>query len=86
MSNVIYRLLMIDGVLPRNNDELRDIEMASDGDGYDALYNILRFVHPTLTDERLEVKIPTQGVSDSFASHVKNSRQTIENEAIRGWV
>jgi hypothetical protein len=60
--------------------------MASDGDGYEALYNILRFVHPTLTDERVEAKIPTQGVSDSFASHVKNIRQTIENEAICGRV
>jgi hypothetical protein len=84
MSNFIFKLLMIEGVLPRSNDELRDIVMASDGDGYEALYNILRFVHPKLTDEKVEVKIPTQGVTDSFASHVKNIRRTIENEAIRG--
>jgi hypothetical protein len=84
MSNFIYKLLMIDGGLPRNNDELRDIVMESNGDGYEALSNILRFVHPALTEERVEVKVPTQGVFDSFASHIKNSRQIIGNEAIRG--
>jgi hypothetical protein len=71
MSNLIYKLLMIDGVLPRNNDEPRDIVMVFDGDGYETLYNILQFVHPTLMDERVEEKIPSQGVSDSFASHIK---------------
>jgi hypothetical protein len=86
MSNYIYKLLVIDGVLPRANDELRDIVMASDGDGYEALYNILRFVHPKFTDTKVETKIPCQGISDTFAHHVKNIRNTIENEAIRGRV
>jgi hypothetical protein len=84
MSNYIYKLLMIDGVLPHANEELRDIVMASDGDGYKALYNILRCVHPNLTAKKVETKIPCQGISDTFAHHVKNIRSTIENEAIRG--
>jgi hypothetical protein len=83
-SNYIYKLLMIDGVLPRANDELHDIVMASDGDGYEALYNILRFVHPKLTDTKVETKIHCQGISDTFAHHVKKNWNTIENEAIRG--
>jgi hypothetical protein len=86
MSNYIYKLLMIDGVLPRANDKLRDIVMASDGDGYEALYNILRFIQPNLTDTKVETKIPCQGISDTFAHHVKNIRNTIENEVIRGRV
>jgi hypothetical protein len=86
MSNYIYKLLMIDGVLPRAHDDIRDIVMASDGDGYKALYNIPRFVHPKLTGTKVETKIPCQGISDTFAHHVKNIRNTIENEAIRGRV
>jgi hypothetical protein len=41
MSNYIYKLLMIDGVLPLTNDELHDIMIVSDIYGYEALYNIL---------------------------------------------
>jgi hypothetical protein len=68
------------------NDKLRDIVMASDEDGYEALYNILRLVHPKLTNMKVETKIPCQGISDTFAHHVKNIRITIENEAIHGRV
>jgi hypothetical protein len=86
MSNYIYKLLMIDGVLPHANDELRDIVMASGGDGYEALYSILRCVHPKLTDTKVDMKIPCQGVSDTFVHQIKNIRSTIKNEAIRGCV
>jgi hypothetical protein len=86
MSNYIYKLTMIDGVLPLANGELRDIVMASDGDGYEAVYNILRIVHPKLTDTKVEMKIPCQGISDTFAHHVKNIQSTIENEEIHGLV
>jgi hypothetical protein len=60
--------------------------MAPDGDGYEALYNILLFVHPKLNDTKVATKIPCQGISDTFANHVKNIRSTIENTAIRGRV
>jgi hypothetical protein len=84
MSNYIYKLLMIDGVLPLANGELRDIVMASGEDGYEVLYKIIRFVHPKLIDTNVETKIPCQGISDTFAHHVKNIQSTIENEAIHG--
>jgi hypothetical protein len=82
MSNYIYNLLMIDGVLPHANDKLR----ASEGDGYEALCNILRLLHPKLTNTKVERKIPCQGILDNFAHHIKNVQSTIENEAIRGRV
>jgi hypothetical protein len=68
------------------NDELRDIEVASDGDGCNALYIILHFMHLTLTDTEVEMRIPCKGISDTFDQHVNNIGSTFENEAIHGHV
>jgi hypothetical protein len=77
---------MIVGVLPHANDELHDIVMVSDWDGYEVLYNILQLVHPKLNKTNVEREITCQGILDTFTYHVKNIWSMIENKYICGRV
>ena len=49
-----------------------DAVTASNGDGYLAMYNILRYSHPELTESEIETNIPTQLRSDTVGTYFSN--------------
>jgi hypothetical protein len=57
---------------------MRDIITNANGDGYDALQNIMRAVHPTLVEKAVDPITPYQGNSVSIAAHVRNMANFLE--------
>jgi hypothetical protein len=64
----IYKLLIHDRVLRKSDDEFHDIVLATNGDGYDALYNFLHFSHPLLSEHKVLMVILKQVIVDSFTA------------------
>jgi hypothetical protein len=85
MESHVHKLLLADGVFSKDcYDEYRDTIKASVGNGYAALYNILRLHHPQLTEKRVETKIPTQTISMRFGHHIRAIQEHLFREDTRG--
>jgi hypothetical protein len=85
MESHIHKLLLTDGMLSKDSDEeYRDIVKASSGNGYAALYNILRSHHPRLTDKKVETKIPAQSIGTRFGHPVRDVQDHLFREETRG--
>ena len=59
---------------------LKEIVWVARNDGYIALYNKMRLVHPLLMDDPVEFHIPYQKNSMSFPDHVENILTHVERE------
>jgi hypothetical protein len=84
MITYIYKLIFHEDVLTNGDDEFDVVVLATNHDGCDALYTILGFTHPLLSEEKVSITIPTQLVANPFVSYVKVVRLYIEEEALCG--
>jgi hypothetical protein len=85
MESQVNKLLLIDELFSKDRtEEYRDIIRAAHGIGYAALHNILGLHHPQLTERKIETKIPSQGISTSFGSHVRDIQEHLTREETRG--
>jgi hypothetical protein len=65
-------------------DQCRDIVATSGGYWYVVLHNMMRLVHPSLSDKVVDTVIHYQGNTVNFDSHVCNMMQYLSREELRG--
>jgi hypothetical protein len=83
-ARIMIKLLSNPSMFPRDTfgNTMRDTitNANGDGDGYAALYNIMRAVHLNLIKKAVEPTMPYQGNSVSIAVHVQNMANFLEKE------
>jgi hypothetical protein len=86
MARLLSKLLSNPSMFPRDTfrNTMRDTITNANGDGYAALHNIMRAVHPHLIEKAVDAVIPYQGNSVSIAAHVRNMANFLEKEELRG--
>ena len=72
MSVLIHQLLSSDEIFAKHSEDLPEIVKATDNDGYLTMYNILHLVHPLLSEEDVQARIPQQPAGLTFLQHVNN--------------
>ena len=82
MSQLLNMILLRESVVPSSIQAHVD---TADGDGYQALYNIICRHHPnTSVSNMVQTSCPRQGASDSFPAHVCNVQLYVAAENSRG--
>ena len=86
MSQQIYKLLQKDTIYSKETMHLLDVVLASNGDGYIALHNIMRYAHPALTDHEVETSktMPQLTNKDTFASYIRQVNEFFSRENVCG--
>jgi hypothetical protein len=86
MSRHVHKALTHPLMFPKDEfgDQCRDIVATSGGCGYVALHNMMRLVHPSLSEKVVDTAIPYQGNGETFASHVRNMTQYLSREELCG--
>jgi hypothetical protein len=72
MSAALNTLLSSKGIFKGECEYFTHIVINSSGDGYSALYNIVRMVHPLLGQVTTQPPQPSQRKTQSFSEHVTN--------------
>ena len=70
MKHEIHKFLRYPDMFPKTNTQYTDAIIASNGDGYITLHNIMRSCHSNLMETEIETTIPTQKRSETFGSHI----------------
>jgi hypothetical protein len=85
MSNFVYKLHSHHKNFPKGDVGLIfcRIAMSADGDGYTALCNIMWTLQPALTENKVETRIPFQGITISFSDHIAAINNHIKREDSR---
>ena len=82
MSQLLHMILLRESVIPRSIQPHVD---TADGDGYQALYNLICRHHPnTSVSNMVQTACPCQGPDDYFALHVSNVQLYVAAENSRG--
>ena len=82
MSQLLHMILFREAVIPRSIQPHVD---TADGDGYQALYNLICRHHPnTSVSNMVQTSCPRQGPNDYFALHVSNVQLYVAAENSRG--
>jgi hypothetical protein len=86
MARLMSKLLSNPSMFPRDTfgNTMLDTITNVNVDGYAALQNIMRSVHPNLIKKVVGPIMPYQGNSVSIAAHVRNMANFLEKEQLRG--
>ena len=85
MAHKLHKLLRTTNMFPSDSicDKYRDAIIASNGNGYLALHNIMRSTHPALVEDEVEAKIPKQQPRDTFGSYITSVVNFLDRESLR---
>ena len=75
MSSALHCLLNMKGFIPDSLPELKDAILPAAGNGYRALYNILRLFHPKLKDTDYQINISKQKQGELFRTFINRFRR-----------
>jgi hypothetical protein len=86
MARLMRKLISNPSMFPRDTfgNTMRDTMTNVNGDGYSALKNVMRDVHPNLIEKAVDPITPYQGNSVSIAAHVQSMANFLEKEQLRG--
>jgi hypothetical protein len=88
ISRLLSKFLSNPSMFSRDSfgNTMRDTITNANDDGYAALHNIMRSVHPNFIEKAVDASTPYQGNSISIAAHVRNMTNFLEKEQLRGRV
>ena len=74
MSSTVHRLLNVSGFIADSMAEIKDAILPAAGNGYRALYNVLRLFHPKLQDTEYQQSAPKQKQNETFGTFINRFR------------
>ena len=83
MKHEIHKLLLYPDMFPKTDTQYTDAVIASNGNRYIVLHNIMRTCHPNLMKTEIETTIPTQRRSETFGSYIRKIQNFLAREKIR---
>jgi hypothetical protein len=84
MGRLIAKLLSNPLMFPKDTfgNVMKDTVSNGEGDGYAALHNIMRSVHPNVIEKAVNNITPYQGNMVTLAAYVQNMSNHLEKEAL----
>jgi hypothetical protein len=82
MARIMRKLFSDPSMFPRDyfGNTMRDTIANANSDGYAALHNTMRSIHPNIIEQEVDPIRPYQGNLVSIAAHVRNMANFLENE------
>lgn len=84
MSAALHSLLSSKGIFKGDCEDFTHLVSQSKGNGYLALYQIVRMVHPVLGQVTTQPSQPSQKKTQSFSEHVSNYVDYFQSESCSG--